>query len=117
MRVHGLRSSCDRCCADGLWEDIDVTFSHPQDWVIAPQGYSAYYCEGECIYPLNSCLNSTNHATMQALVSITVAFLGPEGPERHEGSKSNAKGNFLCRLRHKVCFLPLSKCCCSHGCP
>ncbi|XP_060235623.1 bone morphogenetic protein 8B [Meriones unguiculatus] len=38
--------------------------------VIAPQGYSAYYCEGECIYPLNSCMNSTNHATMQALVHL-----------------------------------------------
>ncbi|XP_051027328.1 bone morphogenetic protein 8B-like isoform X2 [Acomys russatus] len=40
------------------------------DWVIAPQGYSAYYCDGECIYPLNSCLKSTNHATMQALVHL-----------------------------------------------
>ncbi|GAB1288874.1 Bone morphogenetic protein 8B [Apodemus speciosus] len=33
-------------------------------------GYSAYYCAGECIYPLNSCMNSTNHATMQALVHL-----------------------------------------------
>ncbi|XP_011238722.1 bone morphogenetic protein 8B isoform X1 [Mus musculus] len=40
------------------------------DSVIAPQGYSAYYCAGECIYPLNSCMNSTNHATMQALVHL-----------------------------------------------
>nr|XP_010958252.1 PREDICTED: bone morphogenetic protein 8B [Camelus bactrianus] len=28
------------------------------DWVIAPQGYSAYYCEGECSFPLDSCMNA-----------------------------------------------------------
>ncbi|KAL1776286.1 bone morphogenetic protein 8B [Sigmodon hispidus] len=41
-----------------------------QDLVIAPQGYSAYYCAGECIYPLNFCMNTTNHATIQALIHI-----------------------------------------------
>lgn len=40
-----------------------------QDWVIAPQGYSAYYCEGECAFPLDSCMNATNHAILQSLVS------------------------------------------------
>lgn len=55
-------------------ENIDDTpISHPQDWVIAPQGYSAYYCEGECAFPLDSCMNATNHAILQSLVSITVA--------------------------------------------
>ncbi|XP_030045135.1 bone morphogenetic protein 8B-like isoform X1 [Microcaecilia unicolor] len=39
------------------------------DWVIAPQGYSAYYCEGECAFPLDSCMNATNHAILQSLVS------------------------------------------------
>ncbi|NXG94899.1 BMP8B protein, partial [Stercorarius parasiticus] len=34
------------------------------DWVIAPQGYSAYYCEGECAFPLDSCMNATNHAIL-----------------------------------------------------
>ncbi|NWW52089.1 BMP8A protein, partial [Pedionomus torquatus] len=38
------------------------------DWVIAPQGYSAYYCEGECAFPLDSCMNATNHAILQSLV-------------------------------------------------
>nr|XP_055248201.1 bone morphogenetic protein 8B isoform X2 [Gorilla gorilla gorilla] len=37
------------------------------DWVIAPQGYSAYYCEGECSFPLDSCMNATNHAILQSL--------------------------------------------------
>ncbi|EPY78476.1 hypothetical protein CB1_001061006 [Camelus ferus] len=41
-----------------------------QDWVIAPQGYSAYYCEGECSFPLDSCMNATNHAILQSLVHL-----------------------------------------------
>ncbi|NXU26283.1 BMP8B protein, partial [Thalassarche chlororhynchos] len=38
--------------------------------VIAPQGYSAYYCEGECAFPLDSCMNATNHAILQSLVHL-----------------------------------------------
>ncbi|XP_064028785.1 bone morphogenetic protein 8A-like isoform X2 [Pogoniulus pusillus] len=40
------------------------------DWVIAPQGYSAYYCEGDCAFPLDSCMNATNHAILQSLVHL-----------------------------------------------
>ncbi|OCT92219.1 hypothetical protein XELAEV_18015275mg [Xenopus laevis] len=40
------------------------------DWVIAPQGYSAFYCEGECSFPLDSCMNATNHAILQSLVHL-----------------------------------------------
>ncbi|CAB4065836.1 unnamed protein product [Lepeophtheirus salmonis] len=25
-----------------------------QDWIIAPEGYAAYYCHGECTFPLNT---------------------------------------------------------------
>lgn len=35
---------------------------------MAPTGYSAYYCDGECDYPLGSCMNATNHAMIQLLV-------------------------------------------------
>lgn len=52
---------------------------HPQDWVIAPQGYSAYYCEGECSFPLDSCMNATNHAILQSLVSTSLSCLDPGG--------------------------------------
>ncbi|XP_061436755.1 protein DVR-1-like [Lethenteron reissneri] len=38
------------------------------DWVIAPQGYLANYCAGECPYPLGEALNGTNHAVLQTLV-------------------------------------------------
>uniref|UniRef100_A0A8C6U3D1 Bone morphogenetic protein 7a n=1 Tax=Neogobius melanostomus TaxID=47308 RepID=A0A8C6U3D1_9GOBI len=38
------------------------------DWIIAPEGYAAYYCDGECAFPLNSYMNATNHAIVQTLV-------------------------------------------------
>ena len=44
-------------------------FHSDQDWIIAPEGYAAYYCEGECAFPLNSYMNATNHAIVQTLVS------------------------------------------------
>lgn len=37
-------------------------------WIIAPEGYSAYYCDGECIFPLGLNMNATNHAIVQLLV-------------------------------------------------
>nr|QHB80426.1 bone morphogenetic protein 7a [Trachinotus ovatus] len=46
-----------------------------QDWIIAPEGYAAYYCEGECAFPLNSYMNATNHAIVQTL---QVHFINPE---------------------------------------
>ncbi|XP_007252108.3 protein DVR-1 [Astyanax mexicanus] len=39
-----------------------------QDWIIAPQGYVANYCHGECPFPLSESLNGTNHAILQTLV-------------------------------------------------
>ncbi|KAM3936515.1 protein DVR-1-like [Leptodactylus fuscus] len=36
--------------------------------VVAPRGYFANDCSGECPYPLTEILNSTNHAVLQTLV-------------------------------------------------
>nr|XP_033331207.1 protein 60A [Megalopta genalis] len=41
-----------------------------QDWIIAPEGYDAYYCSGECNFPLNIHMNATNHAIVQALMHL-----------------------------------------------
>lgn len=40
------------------------------DWIIAPDGYGAYYCSGECNFPLNAHMNATNHAIVQTLVHL-----------------------------------------------
>ncbi|XP_046401680.1 protein 60A-like isoform X2 [Ischnura elegans] len=41
-----------------------------QDWIIAPDGYGAFFCSGECNFPLNSHMNATNHAIVQTLVHL-----------------------------------------------
>ena len=41
-----------------------------QDWIIAPDGYGAYFCAGECNFPLNAHMNATNHAIVQTLVHL-----------------------------------------------
>ncbi|EFA04646.2 glass bottom boat2 [Tribolium castaneum] len=41
-----------------------------QDWVIAPEGYAAYYCAGECNFPLTAHMNATKHALVQSLVHL-----------------------------------------------
>ncbi|NWI91548.1 DERR protein, partial [Pitta sordida] len=46
-----------------------------ENWIIAPQGYLANYCGGECPFPLATELNSTNHAVLQTLVHS----LDPQG--------------------------------------
>ncbi|XP_063770601.1 protein DVR-1-like isoform X2 [Pseudophryne corroboree] len=38
-----------------------------QNWVVAPRGYLANYCYGECPYPLAEVLNGSNHAILQSL--------------------------------------------------
>ncbi|KAK6182391.1 hypothetical protein SNE40_010094 [Patella caerulea] len=38
------------------------------DWIVAPPGYNAYFCRGECPFPMGQHLNSTHHAVMQTLV-------------------------------------------------
>jgi len=40
------------------------------DWIIAPNGYDAFYCSGECNFPLNAHMNATNHAIVQTLVHL-----------------------------------------------
>ncbi|XP_056144881.1 protein DVR-1 [Lampris incognitus] len=47
---------------------IDFKDVEWQDWIIAPQGYQANYCHGECPFPLSESLNGTNHAILQTLV-------------------------------------------------
>jgi hypothetical protein len=41
-----------------------------QDWIIAPDGYAAFFCHGECSFPLSPIMNATNHAIVQTLVHL-----------------------------------------------
>nr|UPK83285.1 decapentaplegic [Macrobrachium rosenbergii] len=39
------------------------------DWIVAPPGYEAYFCKGDCPFPLSEDMNATNHAVVQTLVN------------------------------------------------
>lgn len=55
------------CRRHSLYVDFsDVRWN---DWIVAPPGYHAFYCQGECPFPLAEHLNSTNHAIVQTLVN------------------------------------------------
>ena len=47
------------------------------DWIVAPAGYQAFYCTGECPYYMPDYLNATNHAVVQALVNSVNPSLVP----------------------------------------
>ncbi|XP_075993794.1 protein DVR-1 [Genypterus blacodes] len=64
--IHVPVTPSNVCKARHLYMDFkDVGW---QDWIIAPQGYMANYCHGECPFPLSESLNGTNHAILQTLV-------------------------------------------------
>ncbi|CAG9823161.1 unnamed protein product [Phaedon cochleariae] len=48
------------------------------DWIVAPPGYDAYYCQGECNFPLASHLNTTNHAIIQTMMNSVVPTQVPK---------------------------------------
>lgn len=57
----------DLCQRRPLYVDFnDVQWN---DWIVAPLGYDAYYCDGSCPFPLSDNLNTTNHAIVQTLVN------------------------------------------------
>ena len=41
-----------------------------QDWIIAPEGYSSFFCSGQCLFPLKESTNATNHAIIQSLMQV-----------------------------------------------
>ncbi|CAG7729894.1 unnamed protein product [Allacma fusca] len=48
---------------------VDFTDVGWNDWIVAPPGYHAFHCTGECPFPMAEHLNATNHAVIQALVN------------------------------------------------
>ncbi|CAL4062156.1 unnamed protein product [Meganyctiphanes norvegica] len=73
------RSTLEHGIPDSLCQmkQLYVSFSDLgwEEWVIAPEGYDANYCEGRCEFPLQADMNATNHAIVQTLVKVI------DGPE------------------------------------
>ena len=55
-----------KCKRHSLYIDFADVGWH--DWIIAPEGYHAHYCHGECPLYLDHTMNTTNHAIVQTLV-------------------------------------------------
>jgi bone morphogenetic protein 4 len=67
------RESCQR---RPLYVDFsDVGWN---TWIVAPPGYEAYYCSGDCVFPIVDHLNTTNHAIVQTLVNSISPSLAPK---------------------------------------
>lgn len=49
---------------------IHVKDLHMDDIVLAPKSFDAYFCSGECNFPLQAQMNATNHALIQTLVHL-----------------------------------------------
>ncbi|XP_038070894.1 bone morphogenetic protein 2-like [Patiria miniata] len=58
----------DKCKLYDYYVDFNVIGW--SNWVIAPNGYTANYCEGDCPFPLDLNFNATNHATVQAILHM-----------------------------------------------
>jgi len=66
-RKHKRKGRRDNCRRQTLYVDFsDVGWN---DWIVAPPGYDAFYCHGDCPFPLPDHLNTTNHAIVQTLVN------------------------------------------------
>ena len=63
-RRRRLKNQCQR-------HELFVDFEEVgwNDWIVAPPGYEAFYCTGECTFPFAEHMNATNHAIVQTLVN------------------------------------------------
>lgn len=76
LNSYQARSRIDNCRRHTMM--ISFKDLNWQDWVVAPEGYTAHYCHGECNFPLLHNMNATNHALMQSLVHIIDPYRFPK---------------------------------------
>lgn len=75
-RGHRRKDNREICQRRPLYVDFsDVGWN---DWIVAPPGYEAFYCHGECNFPIADHLNTTNHAIVQTLVHSISPSLAPK---------------------------------------
>jgi len=65
----GGRWPCQRRALYVLFRDLGWQKAG-ENWIIAPDGYHAFFCEGECSFPIGNNVNATNHAIVQTLVHM-----------------------------------------------
>ncbi|CAD1475988.1 unnamed protein product [Heterotrigona itama] len=76
FRKNRRKDGRENCRRHPLYVDFaDVGWN---DWIVAPPGYDAFYCHGDCPFPLADHLNSTNHAIVQNLVYSTKPSMVPK---------------------------------------
>jgi bone morphogenetic protein 2/4 len=67
------RENCQRHALYVNFEEVGWN-----DWIVAPPGYDAWYCHGDCPFPLAEHLNTTNHAVVQTLMHSMNPSLVPK---------------------------------------
>ena len=76
LRKNRRKDGRENCRRHPLYVDfVDVGWN---DWIVAPPGYDAFYCHGDCPFPLSEVFNSTNHAIVQNLVYSTNPSMVPK---------------------------------------
>lgn len=76
VRKHKRKDGREHCRRHELYVDFaDVGWN---DWIVAPPGYDAFYCSGDCPFPLSDHFNSTNHAIVQTLVNSVFPNTAPK---------------------------------------
>ncbi|XP_027683764.2 bone morphogenetic protein 3 [Chelonia mydas] len=50
------------------------------EWIISPKSFDAYYCSGECQFPIPKVLKPSNHATIQSIVRAVGVIPGIPEP-------------------------------------
>ncbi|XP_065211764.1 protein decapentaplegic-like [Planococcus citri] len=60
------RKGRDECKRHQLWVEFEKVGWN--DWIVAPPGYDAFFCAGECPSQFADHMNTTNHAIVQTLV-------------------------------------------------
>lgn len=75
-RKHRRKDGRELCRRHPLYVDFnDVGWT---DWIVAPPGYDAFYCQGDCTFPLPDHMNTTNHAVIQTLVNSATPSVVPK---------------------------------------
>lgn len=75
-RQHKRKDGREMCQRRPLY--VDFSNVGWNDWIVAPPGYDAFYCHGECSFPIADHLNSTNHAVVQTLVHSIDSEMAPK---------------------------------------